>query len=159
MDCNCIFVFDLGSAIKAGQLSGHVVDSSEKEGSTMDYIDAFLDPRRLLQLVALSLAITFMITIGYRAYTAKTDYVKKVLFAPIFFFAHMVFYYTSVLLFQEAIDLDHIIFGADLSFHHWSVSLSIHAIITVVFLAYAYLRIHRIKEETEQWKLHRSSLL
>lgn len=75
------------------------------------------------------------------------------------FLSHIVLYYTTVLLSQEALDLDHKCFGFDISFHAWSAGLTIHAIVTVLFLTYAYMRQHKMREELDQWNtLHKSQL-
>ena len=118
-----------------------------------------LDVRRVFQIISLIIAITSMATIVYRYYIAR-QCTRRILIAPIVYLCHVALYYSVVLLSWEAIDLDHILFGCDLQFHAWSAGVNVHAIITVVFLAYAYWRQQRLKEAAEQWnRFHNTSPL
>lgn len=107
-------------------------------------------------MIALTCSLAGAIHFIYRAYLSRRT-TRRVLIVPIVYLLHTFIYYSLVLLSQEALDIDHRILGYDLNFHDWRPGLTIHAIITVVFLGYAYLRQLRMKETALQWtSIHKS---
>lgn len=95
-----------------------------------------MDPRRAIQIVAMTLSLVSLILVISRAYYGSR-FVRCVLVAPVVFLLHSFIYYVVLLLSSEAIDLDHIILGKEISFHAWAGGMSLHAIITIIFLVYA----------------------
>jgi hypothetical protein len=101
-----------------------------------------MDSRRWAQLFTIVLSFASGLGLSFHTHWLGKNR-TNILIAPIVYFFHVAFYYIAVNLSASYIDLDKILFGIDIGFHWWSVGVTIHSIITILFLSYAAIKSYK----------------